>query len=142
MKSSVHGIKILAWVSGRIRLLDLIRQINEAVKIGVDCSFSLTRVNSVNAELTRLQLKVLDRLLKGYRLILDIESGEKEANTEILDLGSGERCEKEVSTANELVSTAGIEVSTTSPEVQVYTRRSVEKRKDKGKAIMMEDEFV
>ncbi|GKG45838.1 hypothetical protein Tco_0498284, partial [Tanacetum coccineum] len=46
------------------------------------------------------------------------------------------------------VSTAAPEVSTATPEVStaaknlVYIRRSAEKRKDKGKAIMTEDESV
>ncbi|GKC00395.1 hypothetical protein Tco_0986531 [Tanacetum coccineum] len=54
----------------------------------------------------------------------------------------------DISTANVPVSTAGAEVSTASPEVKtaakslVYIRRSVAKRKDKGKAIMKEAEPV
>ncbi|GKC01934.1 hypothetical protein Tco_0993544 [Tanacetum coccineum] len=56
--------------------------------------------------------------------------------------------EPDISTANVPVSIAGPEVSTTSPEVRtaaeslVYIRRSVAKRKDKGKAIMKEAELV
>ncbi|GJW11642.1 hypothetical protein Tco_1577469 [Tanacetum coccineum] len=59
------------------------------------------------------------------------------------DLGSGEKGEKEISTANISVSTASEtpEVSTATENL-VYIRRSVEKRKDKGKAIMKEDESV
>ncbi|GJS04928.1 hypothetical protein Tco_0321436 [Tanacetum coccineum] len=51
--------------------------------------------------------------------------------------------EKEISTANISVSTASAtpEVSTAAKNL-VYIRRSEEKRKDKGKAIMKEDEFV
>ncbi|GKB14981.1 putative ribonuclease H-like domain-containing protein [Tanacetum coccineum] len=50
-----------------------------------------------------------------------------EEPTELVeDLGSGKKSEKEVSTAENLV----------------YIRRSAEKRKDKGKAIMKEDESV
>ncbi|GJW15319.1 hypothetical protein Tco_0019452 [Tanacetum coccineum] len=70
-----------------------------------------------------------------------------EEPTELVeDLGSGEKSEKEVSTAG--VSTAEAELSTVIPEVStaaenlVYIRRSAEKRKDKGKAIMKEDESV
>ncbi|GKF89156.1 hypothetical protein Tco_0263119, partial [Tanacetum coccineum] len=56
------------------------------------------------------------------------------------DLGSGE---KEISIANLSVSTASatLEVSTATANL-VYIRRSAEKRKDKGKAIMKEDESV
>ncbi|GKG15158.1 hypothetical protein Tco_0354758, partial [Tanacetum coccineum] len=56
--------------------------------------------------------------------------------------------EPDISTANVPVTTAGAEVSTANPEVKtaakslVYIRRSVAKRKDKGKAIMKEAEPV
>ncbi|GJR60774.1 hypothetical protein Tco_1502936 [Tanacetum coccineum] len=80
--------------------------------------------------------------------------GKTSADTEILldqeeptelveDLGSGEKGEKEISIANISVSTASA-----TPEVSiaaansVYIRRSAEKRKDKGKAIMKEDESL
>ncbi|GKC54104.1 hypothetical protein Tco_1076849 [Tanacetum coccineum] len=79
--------------------------------------------------------------------------GRTSADTEILleqeeptklveDPGSGEKGEKEISTAEVLVSTASAipEVSTAIPERQVYIRRSAEKRKDKGKAIMKDDD--
>ncbi|GJY68041.1 putative ribonuclease H-like domain-containing protein [Tanacetum coccineum] len=70
---------------------------------------------------------------------------EQEEPTELVeDPGSGEKGEKEISTAEVLVSTASAipEVSTAIPERQVYIRRSAEKRKDKGKAIMKDDESV
>ncbi|GJR12608.1 hypothetical protein Tco_0795260 [Tanacetum coccineum] len=80
--------------------------------------------------------------------------GKTSADTEILldqeeptklveDLGSGEKGEKEISTANISVSTASatpkVSIATTN---LVYIRRSAEKRKDKGKAIMKEDESL
>ncbi|GKC46335.1 hypothetical protein Tco_1064057, partial [Tanacetum coccineum] len=70
---------------------------------------------------------------------------EQEEPTELVeDLGSGEKGEKEISTTNLPESTASAipEVSTAIPERQVYIRRNEEKRKDKEKAIMKEDEFV
>ncbi|GJU08894.1 hypothetical protein Tco_1125324 [Tanacetum coccineum] len=80
--------------------------------------------------------------------------GKTSADTEILldqeeptelveDLGSGEKNEKEISTANISVSTASTtsEVSTDAANL-VYIRRSADKRKDKGKDIMKEDESV
>ncbi|GKE15910.1 hypothetical protein Tco_1423487, partial [Tanacetum coccineum] len=88
----------------------------------------------------------------------DVKTQEKNsANTEVLleeetltelikDLGSGEKGEKEISTADVPVSTAGAEVSTASHDVSVaaaalvYIRRSASKGKDKGKAIMQEPE--
>ncbi|GKB27282.1 hypothetical protein Tco_0866683, partial [Tanacetum coccineum] len=57
------------------------------------------------------------------------------------DLGSGEKGEKEISTANISVSTASATPKiSTAAENLVYIRRSAEKRKDEGKAIMKEDE--
>ncbi|GJS42315.1 hypothetical protein Tco_0567358 [Tanacetum coccineum] len=88
---------------------------------------------------------------------------DQEEPTELVkDFGSGEKGEKNISTANISVSTASAipEVSTagvstteavlstvipkvsTAAENLVYIRRSAEKRKDKGKAIMKEDESV
>ncbi|GKF35749.1 hypothetical protein Tco_0112507, partial [Tanacetum coccineum] len=66
------------------------------------------------------------------------------------DQGSGKKGEQEVTTADTILNTASVPISTASatPEVStaianlVYIRRSAEKRKDKGKAIMIEDESV
>ncbi|GKB50261.1 hypothetical protein Tco_0901014 [Tanacetum coccineum] len=81
----------------------------------------------------------------------DIETREKNsADTEVLleettptelieDLGSGEKGEKEISTAGAEVSTASHDVSTAVAAL-VYIRRSASKAKDKGKAIMQEPE--
>ncbi|GKA99932.1 hypothetical protein Tco_0827926 [Tanacetum coccineum] len=78
---------------------------------------------------------------------------QEETSTKIIeDLGSGEKGEKEISTANIPVSTASppkvytADVSTAGHEVStvavalVYIRRSASKAKDKGKAIMTEHE--
>ncbi|GKD34587.1 hypothetical protein Tco_1250096, partial [Tanacetum coccineum] len=69
---------------------------------------------------------------------------DQEEPTELVrDLGSGKKGEKEISTANILVSTtsATLEVNIAAENL-VYIRRSAEKRKDKGKAIIKEDEFL
>ncbi|GJS20675.1 hypothetical protein Tco_0449307 [Tanacetum coccineum] len=62
----------------------------------------------------------------------------------IKDPGSGENGEKEISTAEVPVSTASAipVVSIVIPKRQVYIRRSAEKRKDKGKGIIEDDESV
>ncbi|GJT59755.1 hypothetical protein Tco_1003288 [Tanacetum coccineum] len=74
-----------------------------------------------------------------------------EESTELVeDQGSGEKGEQEVTTADTALNTADVPIITASatPEVStaaanlVYIRRSVEKRKDKGKAIIIEDEYV
>ncbi|GJW12439.1 hypothetical protein Tco_1578266, partial [Tanacetum coccineum] len=69
---------------------------------------------------------------------------EQEEPTELVeDPGSGEKGEKEISTAEVLVSTASAipEVSTAIPKRQVYIKRSAEKRKDKGKAKQLQEEI-
>ncbi|GKA56824.1 hypothetical protein Tco_0755896, partial [Tanacetum coccineum] len=70
---------------------------------------------------------------------------DQEEPTELVeDPGSGEKDEKEISTAEVPVSIASaiLKVSIAIPERQVYIRRSAEKRKYKGKAIMKDDESV
>ncbi|GJZ09128.1 hypothetical protein Tco_0543411 [Tanacetum coccineum] len=119
---------------------------------------SQPRVQSLGSDegsLTPNELTVLCTTL-SKKIQEDAETqGRTSADTEILleqeeptelveDPGSGEKGEKEISTAEVLVSTASAipEVSTATPERQVYIRRSAEKRKDKGKAIMKDDESV
>ncbi|GJW65462.1 hypothetical protein Tco_0117346 [Tanacetum coccineum] len=83
---------------------------------------------------------------------------EEEETTELIeeptelveDQGSGEKGEQEVTTADTALNTASVPISTASetPEVStaaeslVYIRRSAKKKKDKGKAIVIEDESV
>ncbi|GJR18702.1 hypothetical protein Tco_0967229 [Tanacetum coccineum] len=83
---------------------------------------------------------------------------EEEETTELIeeptelveDQGSGEKGEQEVTTADTALNTASVPFSTASatPEVStaaeslVYIRRSAKKKKDKGKAIVIEDESV
>ncbi|GJR06537.1 hypothetical protein Tco_0529521 [Tanacetum coccineum] len=57
------------------------------------------------------------------------------------DQGSGEKGEKEVSTVRAEHSIVILEVSTAVANL-VYIRRSAQKKKYKGKAIMEEDEYV
>ncbi|GKD54001.1 hypothetical protein Tco_1287388 [Tanacetum coccineum] len=84
------------------------------------------------------------------KLWLYEEVQEEEATEVVQDQGSGEKREQEVSTADTALNTASVPISTASetPEVStaaeslVYIRRSAKKKKDKGKAIMIEDESV
>ncbi|GKB88379.1 hypothetical protein Tco_0960651 [Tanacetum coccineum] len=65
---------------------------------------------------------------------------EEETPTELVeDVRSGGKGEKEINTAGAEVSTASTDVSTAAAAL-VYIRRSAEKKKDKGKAIMIESE--
>ncbi|GKD37120.1 hypothetical protein Tco_1257327, partial [Tanacetum coccineum] len=106
------------------------------------------------AAYTKLIMKVkkLEKTVKSSQarrrarvVVSDDEEGRDSADTEILldqeeptklvkDLGSGEKGKKEVSTASP-------EVKTTA-ESLVYIRRGATKRKDKGKAVMIEAEPV
>ncbi|GJT96486.1 hypothetical protein Tco_1092004 [Tanacetum coccineum] len=122
--------------------------------------------NRVRAMNMTLQLSIKDRILAAQKEAVDefagLQKGENPRNgrtsadakilldqekpTELVgDLGSGEKGKKEISTANISVSTASatpeVSISTAAKNL-VYIRRSVEKRKDKGKAIMKEDESV
>ncbi|GJT53680.1 hypothetical protein Tco_0988734 [Tanacetum coccineum] len=74
---------------------------------------------------------------------IEILLDQEEPTKLVEDLGSGEKGEKEIITANISISTASAtpEVSIAAANL-VYIRRSAEKRKDKGKAIMKEDESV
>ncbi|GJV42819.1 hypothetical protein Tco_1427355 [Tanacetum coccineum] len=111
---------------------------------------SQPRVQSLGSDegsLTLSELTVLcTTLSKKGRTSADTEILlEQEEHTELVeDPGSGEKGEKEISTAAVLVSTASAipEVSTAIPERQVYIRRSAEKRKDIGKAIMKDDQSI
>ncbi|GKB68334.1 hypothetical protein Tco_0929746, partial [Tanacetum coccineum] len=79
----------------------------------------------------------------------------KEPTKLVEDHGSGEKGEQEVTTADIALNTASVPISTTSVPIStasatvstaaanlVYIRRIAEKRKDKGKSIMIKDESV
>ncbi|GJX04275.1 hypothetical protein Tco_0190191 [Tanacetum coccineum] len=88
-------------------------------------------------DFSKMVFEGMERTSSDIEILLD-----QEEPTELVgDLGSGEKGEKEISTANISVSTASAtpEVSTAAKNL-VYIRRSAEKRKDKGNAIMKEDE--
>ncbi|GKC75684.1 hypothetical protein Tco_1126458, partial [Tanacetum coccineum] len=86
------------------------------------------------------QGRIIGRTSADTEILLDQE----ELTELVKDPGSGEKGEKEISTAEVPVSTASAipVVSTVIPERQVYIKRSAERRKDKGKAIMEDDESV
>ncbi|GJS58397.1 hypothetical protein Tco_0653181 [Tanacetum coccineum] len=101
-----------------------------------------------------MSVKKLEHKVKSRQPRRRATVGRTSADTEILldqeeptklveDLGSGEKGEKEISIANISVSIASTtpEVSTAAKNL-VYIRRSAEKRKYKGKAIMKEDESI
>ncbi|GKE03245.1 hypothetical protein Tco_1395263 [Tanacetum coccineum] len=123
----------------------------------IDQNPSISLVQDEGTSWIQEDAKIQGKTSADTEILLD-----QEELTELVDFGSGEKGEKDISTANisvstasaiPKVSTAGVSttksvLSTVIPEVNtvaenlMYIRRSVEKRKDKGKAIMKEDESV
>ncbi|GKA72458.1 ribonuclease H-like domain-containing protein, partial [Tanacetum coccineum] len=108
-------------------------------------SVSLNELMDLVTQLTN-KVRSLENELKNTKKIYE----EEEATEIIQDQGSGEKVEQEVSTANTAFNIANVPISTASetPQVStaaerlVYIRRSEKKKKDKGKAILIEDESV
>ncbi|GJT30197.1 putative ribonuclease H-like domain-containing protein [Tanacetum coccineum] len=97
--------------------------------------------------------EIREKISDDTEVLLEEEETTKliEEPTELMEAqGSGEKGEQEVTTADTTLNTASVPISTASetPEVStateslVYIRRSAKKKKDKGKAIMIEDESV
>ncbi|GKB49936.1 hypothetical protein Tco_0900689 [Tanacetum coccineum] len=127
---------------GRLKhdeLIELVTKLSDRV-VAVEEDLKQTK-KTYGTALTKLVLKV-------KKLEKQVRSGKARRRARILieDLGSGEKGEKEISTADVPVSTAVAEVSTATHDVStataalVYIRMSASKAKDKGKAIMQEHE--
>ncbi|GJY01482.1 hypothetical protein Tco_0359634 [Tanacetum coccineum] len=99
---------------------------------------SLT-LNELTVLCTTLSKKIQEDAKTQGRTSVDtkILLDQEEPTELVKDPGSGEKDEKEISTASAIP-----KVSIAIHERQVYIRRSVEKRKYKGKAIMKDDESV
>ncbi|GJY47702.1 hypothetical protein Tco_0436765 [Tanacetum coccineum] len=113
-------------------------------ELDMDADFSLVPPHDV---------EIQDKISDDTEVLL-----EEEETTELIeeptklveDQGSGEKGEQEVTTADTALNTTSVPFSTTSatPEVStaaeslVYIRRSAKKKKDKGKAIVIEDESI
>ncbi|GJV57275.1 hypothetical protein Tco_1458280 [Tanacetum coccineum] len=110
------------------------------MRIGeIDQNPSISLVQDEGTSWIQEDVEIQGKTSADTEILLD----QKEPTELVKDLGSGEKGEKENSTANISVSTASAtpEVSTAAANL-VYIRRSAEKRKDKGKVIMKEDESV
>ncbi|GJY31702.1 hypothetical protein Tco_0415197 [Tanacetum coccineum] len=108
------------------------------------CTQFSTKVASLEQDLKQTKKIQEDTGIQGRTSVdTEILLDQEEPTELVRDLGSGEKGEKEISTANISVSTASStpEFSTTAENL-VYIRRSAEKRKDKGKAIMKDDESL
>ncbi|GJX35705.1 hypothetical protein Tco_0247262 [Tanacetum coccineum] len=117
---------------------------------------SLIKELDLDAEISLVpphDVEIQEKISDDTEVLLEEEETTElvEEPTELVeDQGSGEKGEQEVTTADTALNTASVPISTASatPEVStaaanlVYIRRSAEKRKDKGKAIMIEDESV
>ncbi|GJY67762.1 putative ribonuclease H-like domain-containing protein [Tanacetum coccineum] len=101
---------------------------------------SLIEELDMDAKISLVPPHTVDEGRNDDTQIYDLPAEEETLTELIEDLGSGEKGEKEISTADVPVSTAGAEVSSASHDVStaaatlVYIRRSASK--DKGKAIM------
>nr|GFA33552.1 hypothetical protein [Tanacetum cinerariifolium] len=91
---------------------------------------SLRSVEDEGTSWIQEDYKIQGRTSADAKILLD----QKEPTKLVEDLGSGEKGEKEICTVIPKVSIAA--------ENLVYIKRSVEKRKDKRKAIMKEDKSV
>ncbi|GKB44165.1 hypothetical protein Tco_0889107 [Tanacetum coccineum] len=103
------------------------RKITEIVQ---DLSISL--VQDEGTSWIKEDIEIQEKISDDTEVVLEEEPTEL-----VEDQGSGEKGEKEVSTIGAEHTTVIPEVSTTAANL-VYIRRSAQKRKDKGKAIMQE----
>ncbi|GKC31741.1 putative ribonuclease H-like domain-containing protein [Tanacetum coccineum] len=156
-------MEITATIDGRVKTIT-----EASMKIGEGTSLSrrfrwyshftnakiLSKIALMGAAYTKLIMRVkkLEHRVKASKsrrrtkiVVFDDEEGrtteilldQEEPTVLVEDPGSGEKGEKEISTASAI-----LVVSTAILERQVYIRMSAEKRKDKGKAIMKDDESV
>ncbi|GKC27693.1 hypothetical protein Tco_1034987 [Tanacetum coccineum] len=164
VKKLEHKVKVIkSKRRTRVIISDNEEDLEDSYKQGriiaeIDQNPSISLVQDKGTSWIQEDAEIQTRNSVDTKILLD-----QEEPTELVeDFGSGEKGEKEISTGNisvsttsaiPEVSTAGVstaeaelstvilEVSTTAENL-VYIRRSVEKRKDKGKAIMKEDESV
>ncbi|GKA60716.1 hypothetical protein Tco_0760123 [Tanacetum coccineum] len=114
-------------------LEDPSKQGRKITEIDQDPSISL--VQDEGTSWIQEDIEIQEKISDDTEVVL-----EEEEPTELVeDQGSGEKGEKEVSTVGAEHSTVIPEVSTAAANL-VYIRRSAQKRKDKGKAIMQESE--
>ncbi|GKE44504.1 hypothetical protein Tco_1471788 [Tanacetum coccineum] len=106
----------------------------------IDQNPSISLVKDEGTSWIQEDVKTQGRTSADTEILLE----QKEPTKLVEDPGSVEKGEKEISTAEVPISTASAipVVSTAIPERQVYIRKSAEKRKDKGKNIMKDDESV
>ncbi|GJU82017.1 ribonuclease H-like domain-containing protein [Tanacetum coccineum] len=130
-ESPLQSVHLLGRDEGSLSLHELM----------VLCTNLSNKVTSLEAELAQTKQTYGTALTKLIK---------KRFRRRLVVILSGEKGEQEVTTADTTLNTASVLISTSSatPEVSttaanlVYIRRSAEKRKDKGKAIMIEDESV
>ncbi|GJS52990.1 hypothetical protein Tco_0626352 [Tanacetum coccineum] len=117
---------------------------------------SLIEELDLDAEISLVPLydaEIREKISNDTEVLLEEEETAelvKEPTKLVEDQGNGEKGEQEVTTTDTALNTASVPISTASATLEVstaaanlvYIRRSAEKRKDKGKAIMIEDESV
>ncbi|GJX39149.1 hypothetical protein Tco_0252452 [Tanacetum coccineum] len=112
----------------------------ERIIAEIDQNPSISLLQDEGTSWIQEDTKTQERTSADSEILLDQE----EPTKLVEDPGSGEKGEKGTNTTEVPVSTTSAIpiISTAIPERQVYIRRSAEKRKDKGKAIMEDDESV
>ncbi|GKA33321.1 ribonuclease H-like domain-containing protein, partial [Tanacetum coccineum] len=117
-----------------VKLEDSSKQGRKIAEIDQDPSISL--VQDEGTSWFQEDAEIQGRTSADTEIFLDQAAEPTEL---VEDLRSGEKGEKEISTAGAEVSTASPDVCT-AVEILVYIRRSAARRKDKGKAVMQESE--
>ncbi|GKF74983.1 hypothetical protein Tco_0224427, partial [Tanacetum coccineum] len=154
-KLPLHSVHLLRRDDGSLslnELTDLYTSLSKKVE-GLRSELKQTK-QTYSTAITKLILRVKKLEQKGRKIsaidkdpTISLVQPEQEMEHDVgiaeivEDQGSGEKGEKEVSTVGAEHSTVIPEVSTAATNL-VYIRRSAHKRKDKGKAIMEEDESV
>ncbi|GJS15596.1 ribonuclease H-like domain-containing protein [Tanacetum coccineum] len=144
-ESPLHSVHSLGRDEGSLSLNELT----------VLCTNLSNKVTSLETELAQTKQTYSTALTKLIKRVQEKQSDdtevllEEEEPTELVeDQSSGEKGEKEVTTADIAlnIASATVSIARPIPEVSiatgriVYSRRSAENRKDKGKAIMTEPE--
>ncbi|GJR02289.1 putative ribonuclease H-like domain-containing protein [Tanacetum coccineum] len=153
--SPLHALHSHGSDEGRLQQTELTNLITKVKKLEkkVKTSKAKRKVKIVlseeedNAEDSSKQGRKISNIDQDPNIYLaqDDETYEGEPTELVQDQGSSEKGQPEVTTAEVLVSTVGVHPSTASTIRSIagriiYSRRSAQKREDKGKAIMIEPE--
>ncbi|GKD66457.1 hypothetical protein Tco_1308565 [Tanacetum coccineum] len=156
--SPLPRVHILGSDEGRMEhneLMDLVTKLSDrVVSLETDLQQTKKVYGAAYTKLIKKVKRLVDKLNKSRRKRRLMGAQTQERHDHEMEADFEFTTTEDVSTANVSVNTAGVEISTANPKVKtagvsvddvaaeglVYIRRSVAKRKDKGKAIMEESE--